>query len=98
MRNIFFKCGDGFCEAHPEFFSCHQWREAAAEITNFTGVVLTAAPFFEETPTSVVLDVYHNYVKICSVNRVLAKKYFEAWPAEGDFAKMLFSMLPDIVH
>lgn len=97
MRNIFFKCGDGFVEAHPEFFLYGKYREAAAEIVNFAGVVLTAAPFFEETPISVTLDAYHNYVKIDGVNKVLAKKCFSEWPEEGDFAKMLFSMLAEVV-
>lgn len=97
MKEVYFKCGDGFFEGHPKFMSCHSWREAAAEISRFAVVLFTAEPFLEKTAVSITLDVSNEQVYISGVDSILVSRSFELWPSEEEWAKMLFGMLAEIV-
>lgn len=98
MENVYFKCMNGHTEAHPRFFCGYQYREAAATIVRFATVLFAAEPFLDKTAVSVTLDVSNEEVYISGVDSILASKSCDPWPSEEEWAKMLFSMLAEIVQ
>lgn len=98
MRDVYFKCGDGFFEGSPKFLSCVLWREAAATIARFAEVLFVAEPFLDKTATYITLDVSNEELFISGVDSVLASRSFDLFPGEEELIEMLFGMLAELAQ